>query len=146
MGGMKATSTAKATVAQSPEHVWSVLSDHEGMSHWAPGLRAVLKREGTSERNGVGAVRSIGAAGPIPPIVEEIVEFEPGKRLVYKALSGVPFKDYFGTVELRPSGTGTEISYTVSVARRLPGVEKAAATGVAHTLLKMLVRRSRATA
>lgn len=143
---MKASSTVTATVPQSPDHVWSVLSDHEGMTHWAPGLKASLEREGTTERNGLGAVRRIGMPGPAPAIVEEIVAFEPAKMLGYKALSGVPFKDYLGTVELSPSGTGTQIRYTVSVARRLPGVEKAATATVAKTLLTLLVRRVKATA
>lgn len=137
--------TATRTVPQTPEQVWAVLADHEGMSHWAPGLKATLDREGTPEPNGVGAVRRIVTPGPAPVIVEEIEAFHPGRRLGYRALSGVPFRDYAGDVELRPVGAGTEIRYTMTAEQRLPVAEKVALTAVAHTLLALLVRRVRAT-
>jgi uncharacterized protein YndB with AHSA1/START domain len=137
--------TSIKTVDLSPEHVWSVLSDHEGMSHWAPGLKATLTKPGAGDRNGLGAVRRIAGPGPVPPIVEEIVVFEPGRHLGYKALSGVPFRGYVGDVELRPVGAGTEIRYSVSADQRVPLVEKAAIAVVAKTLLTLLVRRAKKT-
>jgi carbon monoxide dehydrogenase subunit G len=138
--------TSIKTVDLSPEHVWSVLSDHEGMSEWAPGLKATLTRPGAPERNGLGAVRRIAGPGPVPPIVEEVVVFEPRRHLGYKALSGVPFRGYVGDVELRPAGAGTEIRYSISADQRIPLVEKAAIAVVARTLLTLLVRRAKATA
>jgi uncharacterized protein YndB with AHSA1/START domain len=138
--------TSITTVDLSPEHVWSVLSDHEGMTHWAPGLKATLTRPGAPERNGLGAVRRIAGPGPVPPIVEEIVVFEPRRHLGYEALSGVPFRGYVGDVELRPAGAGTEIRYSISADQRIPLVEKAAIAVVARTLLTLLVRRAKATA
>lgn len=137
--------TSIKTVEQSPEHVWSVLSDHEGMSHWAPGLKASLTKPGTIDRNGLGAVRRIDGPGPVPPIVEEVVVFEPGRHLGYKALSGVPFRGYVGDVELRPAGGGTEIRYSITADQRVPLVEKAAIAMVAKTLLTLLVRRAKKT-
>jgi uncharacterized protein YndB with AHSA1/START domain len=141
---MHATSTA--TVTASPDQVWAVLADHEGMSRWAPGLRVALRAEGNGDRNGVGAVRVIDAPGPAPSIVEEVVTFEPGRRLEYRALSGVPLKNYVGDVVLRPLGGGTEISYTITADQRVPLVERAAAKAISVVLLKALVRRVRATA
>lgn len=139
-------SIAVKTVDLSPEHVWSVLADHEGMAHWAPGLKVSLEKPGAPERNGVGAVRRIVAPGPAPAIVEEIIGFEPNRKLVYRALSGVPLKEYVGTVELAAKGSGTEIRYAVSAAQRVPLVEKAVAAAIARTLLTALVRRAKATA
>lgn len=137
---------AKKTVDLTPEHVWTVLADHEGMARWAPGLKVTLERPGAPERNGVGAVRRIVAPGPAPAIVEEIIGYEPNRKLVYKALSGVPLKGYVGTVELAPQGQGTEIRYSVSAEQRVPLVEKAVTAAIAHTLLTALVRRAKATA
>ena len=137
--------TSTKTVDLSPEHVWSVLSDHEGMSHWAPGLKASLTKPGAGDRNGLGAVRRIAQPGPVPPIVEEIVVFEPGRHLGYKALSGVPFRGYVGDVELQPSGSGTSIRWSLSADQRVPLVEKAALAVVARTLLNLLVRRAKKT-
>lgn len=138
--------TAKKKVTQSPEHVWDVLADHEGMTKWAPGLKATLTTPGTGERNGVGAVRRIEGPGPVPPIVERIVTFEPGRHLGYDAISGVPFRGYRGDVELRPAGSGTEILWSITIDPRLGLLEKPALAVVARTLLGALVRRSKATA
>lgn len=140
---MHATSTA--TVSASPDHVWKVLADHEGMSRWAPGLKVALRAEGTGDRNGVGAVRVIDAPGPAPSIVEEVVTFEPGHRLAYRALSGVPLKNYSGDVTLRDVGGRTEITYTITADQRVPLVERAAAKAISFVLLQALVRQARRT-
>ena len=141
---MRATSIK--TVNAPIGHVWDVLVDHEGMSQWAPGLKATLSRPGATDRNGVGAVRRIGVGLPGPVITEEIVEFEPEKRLGYKALGGVPLKNYHGEVSLREVAGGTEISYSVIADKRLPFGEQAVAKVLSKTLLSALVRRARATA
>jgi hypothetical protein len=111
------------------------------MSAWAPGLEATLDRVGAAARNGVGAVRRISVPGPAPAIFEEITAFEPDTKLGYRALSGVPFKEYAGEVVLRPAGSGTEIRWTLRITERVPVVEKAAAALVARTLLTALVRQ-----
>ncbi len=143
---MHASSTT--AVSAPVEHVWSILSDHEGMSAWAPGLKVRLEEEGAEERNGVGAVRRIDLPGPLPAIVEEITEFEPDVRLGYRAVSGVPLRNYRGDVELKRLGSGTEIVYTVSADHRLPlpVAEQVAVKAVSLALLTALVRRVRATA
>lgn len=138
--------TVSKTVPLSPITVWEIVQDHEGMTSWAPGLKATLDRPGAHERNGVGAVRRIAAPGPAPAIVEEITAFEPGRRLGYRALSGVPFKGYRGEILLGPSGAGTEIRWTLSADQRVPLAEKAAIAVVARTLLTLLVRQVRAAA
>lgn len=136
---MRATAT---TVVKKPvDHVWSVLADHEGMASWGPGMKVTLDKEGSPERNGVGAVRRIAAPGPAPAIVEEVTVFEPGSRLGYKALSGVPFKNYRGEVVLSPVADGTKVDYTVSL--DLPLVGFVPARVVAQTLLFLLARAAR---
>jgi len=137
------TSTASATVPRPVDHVWQVLADHEGMSSWGPGLKVELTTEGAPDRNGLGAVRRITAPGPAPAIVEEVVAFEPGAKLGYRALSGVPFKNYGGTVTLTPAGSGTRVDYAITLDERVPVVEKAAAAAVARVLLTALVRAAK---
>ncbi|WP_337830963.1 SRPBCC family protein [Pseudonocardia sp. TMWB2A] len=131
--------TSVRTVSATPDAVWSVLSDHEGMSAWAPGLKVAVTRAGTPEPNGVGAVRKVGIGSP-GPIVEEVTAFEPGRRLGYRALAGVPLKNYRGEVTLRPVGTGTEITYAVEADKRLPAGEALLAKGLSKVLLSGLVR------
>lgn len=135
--------TAVRTVDASPGQVWEVLADHEGMRSWLPGLAVRVTRAGTTDPRGVGTVRSIGIGRP-GPVVEEVVAFEPERLFGYRALAGVPLKNYRGEVTLRPAGSGTEITYAVEIDRRLPFGEGLAARGMATVLLSGLVRGIRA--
>lgn len=139
----RTTVTATATVQRPVDHVWAVLADHEGMSSWAPGLKVTLETPGATDRNGLGAVRRVSLPGPMPAIIEEVVAFEPGTKLGYRATAGVPFKNYGGEVVLSPSGAGTRIDYSITLDERLPLVEKGAAAAVARVLLSSLVRASK---
>lgn len=137
------TITSVTRVVDHPvEKVWAALVDHEAMSTWAPGLAVTLDRPGTSERNGVGAVRRIAAPGPVPAIVEEITVCDSPHVLGYRARSGVPFRDYSGRVTLRGTGTRTEITWTLTARPRL-GAERLALGLVARVLLASLVRSLR---
>lgn len=135
--------TVTRTVPAGVDAVWSILSNHAGMTGWAPGLKATVTKPGTTEPDGLGAVRRISTPLPVPAIVEEIVAFEPGRRLRYKALAGVPLKNYFGDVVLTPAGTGTTISYTIGADQRVPGLDKVAVRTIAAVLCSMLVRQTR---
>lgn len=127
---------ATATVAAPASRVWAVLTDYEGMSSWAPGLKITVVRPGAPEPNGVGAQRRIQAVPGMAPLVEEIIAFEPDQRLSYRGVSGIPFRNYVGEVVLQPAGSGTRISYTVSADNSLPGV----ASVLANVLLFGLKR------
>lgn len=130
---MRATSTA--TVNVPVEQAWKVLADHAGMTKWGP-IKASVEKPGAPERDGVGAVRRIVAPGPAPAIVEEITAYDAPTRLGYKALAGVPFKDYAGEVLLSPADKGTRIEWTLSARSRVPFVEQAALKAVSLVLLK----------
>jgi carbon monoxide dehydrogenase subunit G len=133
-------STVRTTVSAPIDVVWKVLADHEGMDKWGPGISAEVTTPGETDPNGVGAVRRISTPLPAPAIVEEVTAFEPGRRMAYKALAGVPLRNYQGDVELRESGNGTAISYTVRADQRVPLVEKALTKVIAAGLLGGLVR------
>ena len=137
---MHVSGTATATVNLPVDQAWEILADHEGMSSWGPGLKVTLTTEGDPDRNGVGAVRRIVAPGPAPAIVEEITAFEPGRYLAYRALSGVPLRDYRGEVELADHEGKTFVSYTVHADSRIPLVEKGAVKALATGLLAAYTR------
>ena len=131
--------TVATAVVEAPvSRVWDTLSDHEGMSAWGP-ITVTLEKPGAPERNGVGAVRRITAPGPAPAIVEEITAFEPQQRMGYKALSGVPFRNYGGEITLTATEQGTRIEWALSIDERVPVVEKAAVTVLAKGMLNRLV-------
>ena len=105
-------------IAAPPEIVWEVLADHRRMPEWAPPRKAELEREGEPAPNGVGAIRVLHAVGP--PIREEVTAFEPPREFGYTMLSGAPVRDYHAKVLLSPSGSGTEVDWSVRLTPRLP--------------------------
>lgn len=122
-----------------PETVWELLADHVGMSRWGPVRSVTLEREGEPPPNGLGAIRVIKS--PNGELREEITAFEPPRRLAYQLLSGAPVRYYHAQVELRSSGTGTEIVWAATFKPWLPGVRFVVARTIA-ALVKGLVAES----
>jgi len=106
-------------VAAPPEIVFDVLTDHRRYTEITPLRRAELEREGEPTPNGVGAIRVLSAM-PGPPMREEVVAYERPHRFSYTVLSGLPFRDHLGTVELSSSDGGTEITYAVKTTPTIP--------------------------
>lgn len=115
------TYTFTRSVPVPPATVWGVVSDHPGMSRWTPLRRVVMEAGGSPNPNGVGAVRALHLVGP--PIREQVTEFEPERRLGYRALSGLPARDYTGEVVLEPTGSGTRIRWTITFSPKFPGAQ-----------------------
>lgn len=105
-------------VAASPEVVFDVLTDHRRYAEITPLRKAELEREGETEPNGVGAIRVLTVVGP--PMREEVIAYERPNRFAYKILSGLPVRDHVGTVELQPSGAGTEVTYAIKTTPTIP--------------------------
>jgi uncharacterized protein YndB with AHSA1/START domain len=127
--------------------VFEVLTDHEGATAFLPGpARFTLEKEGTTDRNGVGAVRRISGAGPA--IREEIYRYDPNTHFSYGIISGPPVKDHRGDVVLEEKNGGTLMTYRVTFDAALPlrypllGVMR----GVVGTLVKGIVKTSEAKA
>jgi uncharacterized protein YndB with AHSA1/START domain len=119
-------------VTATPDEVWDVLTDHQGMSTWARGVSVTLEREGAQGRNGAGAVRQVAMFGRV--IREEVTAFEAPQRLAYRALSGMPLPDYRGEVTVKPRNgvTGSLITWELQTSSTLRLV---------RLLLRVTVRR-----
>jgi uncharacterized protein YndB with AHSA1/START domain len=105
-------------VAAPPEIVFDVLTDHRRYTEITSLRKAELEREGEPTPNGLGAIRVLTVAGP--PMREEVIAYERPYRFAYKILSGLPVRDHVGTVELQPSGSGTEVVYAVKTTPTIP--------------------------
>jgi uncharacterized protein YndB with AHSA1/START domain len=114
--------TLTRTTTAPIETVFDAITNHRGIADhvWAV-RRSTLDREGTPAPNGVGAIRRIEAVGP--PIIEEIIDYQRPVRYAYKMLSGAPVRDHVGTVELRETGTGTEVSWHLQSTPKIPGAD-----------------------
>lgn len=100
-----------------PETVWAVYTDHGRWSDWSgfPGSR--LAKEGSPDRNGTGAVRAFAGG-----VREEILDFEPPKRMTYTVVGGpFPITNHLGEVLFEPDGAGTRIVWRCRFEPRIPG-------------------------
>jgi uncharacterized protein YndB with AHSA1/START domain len=105
--------------AAPPQAVWDVYTDHAGWEEWAGVGRSRLSSQGQPERNGVGAVRALGP-GPLAAY-EEVLEFEPPKRMTYRVLhGGIPVRNHLGEVRFEPDGDGTRVVWTCRFESRVP--------------------------
>jgi uncharacterized protein YndB with AHSA1/START domain len=128
------TFTLEKTVAAPPSTVFEVLTDHRGYSAISPIRSSTLEREGDPAPNGVGAIRVLKTLGP--PLREEILEYVPGERFVYRLLSGAPLRDHVGTVVLTEHTGGTQVSYRIDTTPTIPVIGRAA-----MPIVKMSVRQ-----
>jgi uncharacterized protein YndB with AHSA1/START domain len=108
--------------AAPPAQVWKVYTDHAGWSAWAGLGRARLETEGHPERNGVGAVRCFTTGGV--SVFEEVLSFEPPKRMTYRVVrGGIPImKNHLGEVLLEPDGSGTRLIWRCRFDSSVPGL------------------------
>jgi uncharacterized protein YndB with AHSA1/START domain len=130
-----ASFTYERQVAAPPEIVFDVLTDHRRYTEITPLRRAELEREGDPAPNGRGAIRVLSAL-PGPPMREEVIAYEPPQRFSYTVLSGLPFRDHLGTVELSSAGGGTRVVYAIRTTPTLP-----AGGFVAIAVLKQAIKR-----
>ena len=118
------TFTLEKIVRAPPSTVFEVLTDHRGYSAISPIRSSTLEREGDPVPNGVGAIRVMKTLGP--PLREEVMEFVPGERFVYRLLSGAPLRDHVGTVVLTEHTDGTHMSYRIDTTPTIPVIGRAA--------------------
>lgn len=105
-----------------PQTVWDAYTDHASWTRWAGLGKVRLLREGEPAPNGVGCVREI-RSGPIS-VQEEVLSFEPPKRMTYRVVrGGPPIRDHFGEVHFEEAGEGaTRVVWRCRFDSRIPGL------------------------
>ena len=103
------------------ERVWARYTDHASWSTWAGLGRVRLAREGTPAPNGVGCVREFAAGGM--GLQEEVVSFEPPRRMTYQVVrGGGPITDHLGEVLFEARDGGTDVTWRCRFRSRVPGL------------------------
>lgn len=119
---MKRTFSSVTKILAPREVVWKVMTDHTRYARWGSAKTVTMERLGDPDPNGVGAVRAFHA-GP-SKVREEVVEFEPPVRMVYRLASGVPVRDYRAEMVLDEERTGddvvTVLTWSSSFTPKLP--------------------------
>ncbi|TIC88864.1 hypothetical protein E8D34_04215 [Nocardioides sp. GY 10113] len=111
---------AVATSTATPEQVWAVLADHEGMADWAPFKKVSILDAG--DQRGVGVVRRLSGGPAGMALTETVVTVEAPYRLEYRA-KGVPGQNrYHGFVTVEPGAAGgSTITWEAQYRSLLPG-------------------------
>jgi hypothetical protein len=118
-GGRRWAYEVQSRTTASIETVWALVAEAERWREWSFLTRSLLLREGSPDRNGVGALRrfAVGRTGS----EEEVVVFEPPAHLAYEARRGLPVRYYRGDIRLEPDGTGTRIRWSGLLDPKWPG-------------------------
>jgi uncharacterized protein YndB with AHSA1/START domain len=107
------------------ERVFDAVSDHEGFLRSEDGTRTTLLRPGTTERNGLGALREV-RVGRRVRYVEEITAFARPTSFSYQIIeSRPPLKHHGSQMRFTPRGEGTEIDWTGRFELTVPLVGRA---------------------
>lgn len=113
------TITVTRTIKAPIEKIFDLIADHANYKDF-PGIRdSKLVREGTKDRNGVGAVREIDAGKAW--FQEEITAYERPTRLDYRIVKARPPIDHKGgTVRLEAMPEGTVVTWLTTLRIDLP--------------------------
>jgi uncharacterized protein YndB with AHSA1/START domain len=122
------------------ERVWACYTDHRGWSRWARLGRVTLAREGSPTPDGTGCIRVIGP-GPFA-VQEEVLEFEPPRRMVYSLVKGmVPIRDHRGEVTFTALAPArTRVTWRCQFESMLPLAGPLIRTGVSRMFAAVLLR------
>jgi hypothetical protein len=93
---------ASALIEAEPEVIWAILTDAPGYPTWVSGVDRVVGRIAPGEKITVRAQVAPGRAFPV-----EVIEFSPGRRMVWAG--GMPLGLFKGirTFTLAPQATST---------------------------------------
>ena len=109
----------QASIRAPREQVFATLADHEGFPSFSPLRRVTLRREGSPDRNGLGAVRVM--TGPGMRIEEEVISWDPPNGYQYRLLRGAPIRDHRGEITVKDSGGASQVQWTVQFRPVIPG-------------------------
>jgi hypothetical protein len=103
-----------------PATIYRLLADGSTWPRWSPIESFDLEAAGDPPPEGVGAIRVFRLGRTTGR--DQILELVPDRRIRYATLSGVPVRDYTGTVDLEPLDDGrTRIHWQSSFVPKVRG-------------------------
>ena len=108
---------AEGVAQAAPQVVWELVADADRYRQWGPWSASGYHSPG--DQDGVGAIRWFRYGRTTT--VEKVLESEPGRRLVYTVVKGIPVRNYRAEVTLTPQGQGTHIRWSATWDRTLAG-------------------------
>jgi hypothetical protein len=127
------------TLSSPIDDVFELLSDHAGYTRFRGFSTAELLREGTEERNGVGALRRL-VVRPLR-FEEEITAFERPTRMDYVIRKvNLPLRHDGGTITLSSAAGGTRVLWRSTFTVPVPVVGAPVGTLLAAAIRRGFVR------
>jgi hypothetical protein len=107
-----------------PPVVFAELADPTYIERIAPFRVTVTHvRDGVGHRHGVGSIRGIQPWFG-PAYEEEILVFEPDRRMEYTTVKGTPFDHHRGVYRTEPDGAGTRFVFHLEFSTRIRGLDR----------------------
>jgi hypothetical protein len=108
-----------ATSTASVGAVYRLLADGTTWPTWSPIESYELEAGSGPTPDGIGEIRIYRRGRTTGR--DQIVELVPGRRFAYRALSGLPVREYFGQVDLEPAATGSIVRWRSTFFAKIPG-------------------------
>jgi catechol 2,3-dioxygenase-like lactoylglutathione lyase family enzyme len=121
----------------SPKEVFAVVGKHDALGEWSGLGISRLTRTGAREPGGRGAERTL--ASPLGEIVEQIIDWWPGRGYRYRIIAGGPFVGHVGEVALAAHGNGTRLTWRIRFRSRVPALGWLLQTVLQHKLNRALL-------
>ena len=119
-----------------PDVLFGVATDHAGMGRW---VGAPVKVIAAPPDGGVGTVRRI-SVGPLA-IDEEIVLFEPPRRMIYRIVRGLPLRYHRGEMRVSPWGDrGSQLAWEITLVSSVPFLAETIGRALERTINRGLRR------
>jgi uncharacterized protein YndB with AHSA1/START domain len=112
---VEAQGVARAT----PEAAWELVTNARSYHRWGPWSAGGYESLGDRAPDSAGVIRWFRYGRTTT--VEKVLESEPGRRLVYTVVKGIPVRNYRAEVTLTPEGDGIHIRWSASWDRTLAG-------------------------
>src|SRR5215469_13346921 len=109
---------AEQTAHATPGAVWALVSDASRNPEWGPWSAAGYQRPGDDSPRGPGAVQWLRSARRsylrYVTSIEQVLEVEEERRLVYTVIGGIPVRNYRAEVTLTPVPEGTRVRWAAT--------------------------------
>jgi len=110
---------ARGVARAAPEVVWELVANADSYHEWGPWSAGGYENLGDRAPDDAGVIRWFRYGRTTT--VEKVLESERDRRLVYTVVKGIPVRNYRAEVTLSPEGEGTQIRWSASWDRTLPG-------------------------
>lgn len=110
---------AQGTADATPEAIWALISDADTYAKWGPWDAGGYEPGAVDGSREAKEVRWLRAGRT--KTVEQVLEAEEPKRLVYTVIKGIPARNYRAEVTLTPAGSGTHVRWAAAWDKTLGG-------------------------